>query len=417
MRCLILTQYYPPETGAAQNRLSDWAQRLSAWGHKITVLTAVPNYPRGEIVTRYRKHCLYDECIDGVRVLRTRIFVRRNYGFLQRLISYLSFMLASIFIGIAKAGAQDVILIESPPLLAGISGLVLRYWFHARMVLNVSDLWPESAVSMGMLHNRVLISLATLLEETLYLHSSLVTGQTKHIVSQIARRTGVHTALVTNGVDLDTFIDPSSVDRNAHRAEFGLRDEFVVGYAGLHGLAQGLDMILDAAELLQDVAGIVFVLFGDGPEKPRLRTEAQRRGLNNLRFYPPRPKQTVPTLMACFDACIIPLRGLDLFRGALPCKLFESMAAGAPVIVSIAGEAEDLVREANGGICIPPDDARALADAILRLRDDPALGQALSRNARTYITRHYDRKDIAAKLHSLLLSLAEKGRQCAENPE
>ena len=407
MRCLILTQYYPPETGAAQNRLSDWAQRLSAWGHKITVLTAVPNYPRGEIVTRYRKHCLYDECIDGVRVLRTRIFVRRNYGFLQRLISYLSFMLASIFIGIAKAGAQDVILIESPPLLAGISGLVLRYWFHARMVLNVSDLWPASAVAMGMLHNKLLIRISTCLEEMLYRRSDLVIGQTRYIVSDIDRRTRVRTALITNGADLDRFIDPASIDRSVRRAEFGFGDEFVIGYAGLHGLAQGLDIILDAAELLKEVPGLVFVLFGDGPEKSRLQDQAQRRGLTNLRFYPPQPKDTVPTLMRCFDVCIVPLKGLDLFRGALPCKLFESMAAGTPVIVSIAGEAEDLVHDANGGLCIPPDDARALRDAILRLRDNPALGHALSQNARTYIARHYDRQKIAAKLHSLLLSLVE----------
>jgi glycosyltransferase involved in cell wall biosynthesis len=285
------------------------------------------------------------------------------------------------------------------------------------MVLNVSDLWPESAVSMGMLHNRLVISLSTYLEEMLYLHSSLVTGQTKYIVSDIARRTGVYTALITNGVDLDTFIDPACIDRNARRAEFGLRDEFVVGYAGLHGFAQGLDIILDAAELLHGVPGIVFVLFGDGPEKPRLQEQAQQRGLNNLSFYSPQPKQTIATLMACFDACIVPLRGLDLFRGALPCKLLESMATGAPVIVSIAGEAEDLVRDANGGLCIPPDDARALANAILRLRDDPTLGQVLSQNARTYITRHYDRKEIAVKLNNLLLPLAEKGRQCAENPE
>lgn len=410
MRCLVLTQYYPPETGAAQNRLSDWAQRLSKWGHQVTVLTAVPNYPRGEIFIGYRKRWFFDEHVDGVRVLRSRIYASHNYGFLHRLAGYLSFMLASILVGICKAGTQDVILVESPPLLAGISGMVLSYWCRARMVLNISDLWPESAVSMGMLRSRLLINFSTLVEEMLYRHSSLVTGQTKHIVSDIARRTGAQTCLVTNGVDLDIFVDPTRVDRRARRAEFGLLDEFVVGYAGLHGFAQGLDIILDAAEVLQDVPGIGFVLFGDGPEKPRLRDEVQRRGLNNVRFYPPQPKQAVASLMSCFDACIVPLRGLDLFRGALPCKLFESMAAGAPVIVSIAGEAEELVREAEGGLCIPPDDARALADAILRLRGDPDLRQALSQNARTYITRHYNREDIAARLEHLLLPLAEKGR-------
>lgn len=417
MRCLLLTQYYPPETGAAQNRLSDWAQRLSQWGHEITVLTAVPNYPRGEIFDGYRKQCFYDERIDGVRVLRIRIFISRNRRFLHRLLSYLSFMVASALIGIFKAGQQDVILVESPPLMAGISGLLLKYWCHAQLVLNVSDLWPESAVAMGMLHSRLLIRISTRLEEMLYLHSSLVIGQTKYIISDIARRTGVHTALVTNGVDLDTFIDPAHINRNACRTEFAFGDEFVIGYAGLHGFAQGLDTILDAAELLKHIPGVMFVLFGDGPEKSRLRDEAQRRGLNNIRFYPPQPKHAVAKLIASFDACIVPLRGLPLFRGALPCKLFESMAAGTPVIVSIAGEAEDLIHAAEGGLCIPPEDAHALADAILRLRNDPSLGRELSQNARAYITRYYNRKEIAATLQSLLLPLAEKERQCAENPE
>lgn len=410
MRCLFLTQYYPPETGAAQNRLSDWAQRLSMWGHHVTVLTAVPNYPRGEIFSDYRGRWLYDEHKDGVRVLRTLIFVSPCPGFLQRLSSYISFMFASFVVAIAKAGPQDVIIVESPPLLAGISGLLLKYWFRAKMVLNVSDLWPESAVAMGMLHNRYLIWMSTRLEELLYRKAALVTGQTRHIVSSIANRTGVFAALVSNGVDLDAFIDPILIDRRLQRRRLGFSDEFVVGYAGLHGFAQGLDIILDAAEILHDFPGILFVLFGDGPDKSRLQQQAQARGLPNLRFYPPQPKQAVPILLACFDACVVPLRGLRLFRGALPCKLFECMASGAPVIVSIAGEAEDLVRDADGGLCIPPEDGRALADAILRLRDDPALGRILSQNARAYVARHYDRKDIAARLRSLLSPIAVSNR-------
>lgn len=150
MRCLLLTQYYPPETGAAQNRLSDWTHRLSSWGHAVTVLTAVPSYPEGRCFAAYRAQWLYDDTSDGVRVLRTRIFISQSARFLTRLASYISFMFASLLVGIAKAGPQDIVIVESPPLLAGISGLLLSYWFRASMVLNVSDLWPESAVAFGM---------------------------------------------------------------------------------------------------------------------------------------------------------------------------------------------------------------------------------------------------------------------------
>ena len=390
--------------------------RLSGWGHQVTVVTAVPNYPQGRVFDGYRKHLIYEEGLDGIRILRARIYVSTGRAFMPRMMSYASFMFAAIVLAIAKAGTQDLILVESPPLSVGMSGLVLKAWFRAKMVLNVSDLWPESAVAMGMLHSRCVIRAAIGLEEMLYRRSSLVIGQTRHIVSEIARRTGVRTELISNGIDTGAFADPGLVDRSARRTELGFGDEFVVGYAGLLGFAQGIDVILRAAKHLEGRPGILFALFGDGPEKARLVDQARRQGLENVRFFPPQPKSRIPTVMACFDASIVPLRDLRIFRGAIPCKLFESMAAGTPIILSIAGEAEDLVRDANGGICIPPEDAHALADAVLRLKDDPVLRRTLARNARSYIVRNYNRLEIAAKLQSLLLPLVEQtGRQCMED--
>ncbi len=402
MRCLILTQYYPPETGAAPNRLSDWAQRLAAGGHQVTVLTAVPNYPRGEIFPEYRDHLLYEEKRGNLRVLRARIYVSRAAGFVGRLASYFSFVFASVLAAIFKVQRQDIILVESPPLFAGIAGLLLKVWLRASMIFNVSDLWPESAVAMGVLHNPRLIRWSTHLEEMLYRHSRLVTGQTRHIVADIRRRTGVATALITNGVDPVLFSDKALAGRRAQRQALEFDGRFVVGYAGLFGLAQGLDVILDSAELLRGFPDVLFVLVGDGPEGKRLRVEAHRRGLDNVRFYPTQPAFIMPAVMAAFDAAIVPLKRLDLFKGALPCKLFECMAAGVPVITAIAGEAEELVHAAEGGICVVPEDARGIASAILGLRANPALVCRLGANARSYVLHHYNRQAIACRLEALL---------------
>lgn len=411
MRCLFVTQYYPPETGAAPNRLRDWTQRLAAWGHQVTVITAVPNYPRGAIFAGYRDRYLYEERAGNLRVLRVRIYVGRSPGFVQRLLCYFSFVLASILVGMIKVSSQDVILVESPPLFLGLSGLVLKIWLRAKMIFNVSDLWPESAVALGMLHNRHLIRLSTWLEELFYRHSDLVTGQTGHIVADISRRVPVATALITNGVDPDVFSDHAVAKRETQRDALGFARQFVIGYAGLLGMAQGLDVVLDAADLLRGFPDVLFVLFGDGPEKGRLCADAERRRLTNVRFFPPQPNQDMPAVMAAFDVSIVPLKRLDLFKGALPCKLFESMAAGTAVIVGIAGEAQLLVEDADGGICVPPEDATSMAEAILQLRADPGLRARLANHARTYVLHHYNRNDIAARLRDLLLTLAGTGKR------
>jgi glycosyltransferase involved in cell wall biosynthesis len=406
MNLLFLTQYYPPETGAAQNRISDLARRLAAWGHNVTVLTALPSYPKGEIFEGYRGKLAFEENIDGVRVLRVWTYTTKSKGFVRRLMNYFSFVLGSILVGAAKSGPQDILIVESPPLFLGLSGLLLSKLRHSKMVFNVSDLWPESAVSLGMLRSKLLIRLATALEEFIYRRSDLITGQTQGIVDNISiRMPAIPVALITNGVDVDTF----SIDLNAARArirrDLGMEGEFVVGYAGLHGLAQGLDTVLQAADRLRGQENILFAFFGDGPEKIRLTEVAREKALANVRFYPPQPKANMPSIMAAFDASIVPLKRLDLFRGALPCKLFESMAAAVPVIVSIEGEARALVEQAGAGICVRAEDAVQMADAILKLRRNPALRISLGNSGRKYVMGNYSRGTIAKRFDRLLSNL------------
>ena len=289
MRILLLTQFYPPESGAPQNRLSDLAKRLKAAGHHVEVLTAMPNYPKGVIFDGYRRRVVMEEERDGVRVIRTWIFAGEKSGFVRRLLTYFSFVISSLIVGARSARRPDAVIVELPPLFLGLSGYAISRLRRARLVLNVSDLWPESAVAMGILRSRFLIRASTRLEEFLYRRADLITGQTEGIMQSVRSRFPTkRLGLITNGVDLSAFREPSPPEESRIlRREFGLGEDFVVGYAGLHGHAQGLETILRAAQLLENAPDVVFALFGEGPLKADL--VAQARGARNVRFIAAQP--------------------------------------------------------------------------------------------------------------------------------
>jgi glycosyltransferase involved in cell wall biosynthesis len=406
MRILFLTQYYPPETGAAQNRLSDLARRLTRAGHRVTVLTALPSYPKGEIYDGYRGRLTMREDYEGICVVRTWVYVTKRKSFVQRILNYLSFAVLSPIVGWVIVKNVDVIIVESPPLFLGVSGYLLSRLKRAKFVLNVSDLWPESAVALDVLRNRRLIRWAKRVEEWLYNRANLVTGQTQGIVDSIQRRctsTPVH--LLTNGVALEFLeqVAQARISRMRLRVKFGFAQKFIVAYTGLHGLAQGLDTLLRSAELLKEHADIQFCFFGEGPEKPNLQSIAAERGLGNVRFYLPLPAAEMAELLASVDVSIVPLKRNYLFKGALPSKLFEALGAGVPVLVALDGEAKELIEKSRGGLLVAPENPEDMAQKILQLYQDAELCRQLGENGREYVRAHYSREEIAKGFEHLIL--------------
>jgi glycosyltransferase involved in cell wall biosynthesis len=406
MRILFLTQYYPPETGAVQNRLSDLARRLTKTGHRVTVLTAVPSYPKGEIFDEYRGRLTMSADCEGIRIVRTWAYVTKKKSFVQRILNYLSFAVLSPVVGWLIVEKVDVIIVESPPLFLGVSGYFLSRLKRAKFVLNVSDLWPESAVALDVLRSRRLIQWATRMEEWLYSKAILVTGQTQGIVDSIQSRcanTPVH--LLTNGVTQE-FLDQvahARVSRIRLREKFGFGQKFIVVYTGLHGLAQGLDTLLQSAELLKQHENIQFCLFGEGPEKPHLQLIAAERELGNVRFYSPLPASEMVELLASVDASIVPLKRNRLFKAALPSKLFEALGAGVPVLLAVDGEAKRLIEKSKGGLLVEPENPEDMAKKILQLCRDPEQRRKLGENGREYVRAHFNREEIAKRFEHLIL--------------
>ena len=394
MRVTILTQYYPPEIGAPQARLSEFASALVRRGHTVTVLTAMPSYPVGKIYAGYGG-LMRREWRDGVEVIRTPIFPTQRADFLSRLANYFSFTCSASLLGTFLLRRCDYLIVESPPIFLGLAGLWLSWRTRAAMVFNVSDLWPESAVRLGVLRTgSISHRLTAWLERFCYRHAALVSGQTKTIVANIADRfPGCRTYHFSNGVKTRVFHPDRSTA--AARATLGTDDGdgCVALYAGLHGLAQGLDRVLDAAETLRSEGTTLrLVLVGDGPAKEKLMQQARERGLANVRFLDPLASAAVPPLVAAADIVLVPLA--THIPGATPSKLYEAMASGRPVVLVAGGEPAAFVREHRVGIVVAPCDAGGLVEALRTLSADAALRRQLGANGRRTAEQLFDKGEI-----------------------
>lgn len=393
MRFGILTQYYPPEIGAPQARLAELAKRFVERGHQVYVITAMPSYPQGRIHAGYggwyRK-----ERLEGSTVFRTWIYPTKSVATARRMANYGSFLASSLVSGAARLPAAiDYLLTESPPLFLGITGYLLSRLRGARWIFNVSDLWPETAVRLGMVREGWSLRAATRLEAFCYRKAWLVTGQSKEILDNIRQRfPGVPLYHLSNGVDTGRF-------RPEHRSE-EIRGRLADGrpcvaiYAGLHGVAQGLEQILEAAALLRDVDTLRIVLVGDGPHKEKLVAQARALGLeDSVRFVEPYSRDAMPAVMSSADIAIVPLK--TWIPGAVPSKLYEAMGAGLPVVLVADGEAVGIVERSQAGIVVSPGDIAGLSAALRHLAVHPGERQQFGQRGRAAAEVSFNRRVIA----------------------
>ncbi|CAN5148691.1 glycosyltransferase family 4 protein [soil metagenome] len=400
-RLCILTQYFPPEIGAPQGRLSELGEQLVDLGWRVEALTALPNYPAGRVFDGYNQTRPVVERIGRIRTARVPLYPSQE-GFVRRVACYLSFAASASGLGPRYCPRPDLIWVESPPLFIGIAARALSWRWRCPYVFNVSDLWPENAVEMGVLDPGILASAAERFELSTYRGAAGVTGQSQEIVDSIVRRApGVQATLITNGVDTDRFGADGS-DRQELRALLGDADGPIFVYAGLFGHPQGLDQILDlAAELPSDVPGR-FVLVGDGPVRRSLEQRIAAESIGRVRLVPPIPRERIPALLAGADAAVVSLR--QTLRGAVPSKLYEAMAARLPILLVAEGEPARRVEEAGCGLVSAPGDGAALRANFERLAREPDLRARLGAAGRRAAETTYDRRRIAERLDAFLRS-------------
>ncbi|MEO6904417.1 MAG: glycosyltransferase family 4 protein [Bacteroidia bacterium] len=405
MNLLILTQYFPPEVGAPQNRLFELAVRLQKKGITISVLTAMPNYPQMEIHPSYKNKFYFREQVSHLDVHRSWIYVTKQKGIVHRLLNYFSFVFTSFFIGWFKLGKLDYILCESPPLFLGITAYFLKKIKNAKIIFNVSDLWPESAEKLELVTNKFFLKSATKLEEFLYRNSDLITGQTQGIVKNISNRfPNKKTYWLPNGVDLDYYkTDPKQKDWRT-KNNFKTTD-FIILYAGIIGYAQGLEIIIIAAEKLQKYVDIKLVIIGSGPEKEKLIALKEKLHMSNVYFFDAVSKAEMPAIIDATDISIIPLKRLSLFKGAIPSKIFENLAMKKTILLGVEGEAKELfIDEGNCGLAFIPEDANDLSLKILQLYNNKDLLKMFGENGYNYVARKFTRDKITNEFYNWLIA-------------
>lgn len=410
MKILIVTHYFPPEIGAPQARLSEFAKLWAEAGEDVTVLTGMPNHPTGVVPPEYKGAIRRVEYVDGYKVVRTWLYATPNEGFVKKTIGHLSFMLTSVLLGFFKAGKPDVVIVSSPTFFSIFSAWLISRLHRVPLVVEVRDLWPAIFVELGILKNGMVIQVLEVLELWCYRQAVAVVvvseGFRRDLVLRGVPEDKIH--LLYNGVDLHRF-QPHKVDAEGIRLRLDVpRDDFLVLYIGAHGISHGLSTVIDAAAALADRA-IHFLFVGEGAEKQHLLDYATELGIQAVTFRPAVHRDQVPDILQAADICLVCLQDLPLFQTFIPSKIFEFLAAGRPVIGAVRGESAEILRGA-GAATVEPGDPSALAVAINELYGDPDRRASMGLRGRLYAVKMHDRRELAEECRQLLREIDERDR-------
>ena len=391
MNVLFVTQYFPPETGAAPARAAHFARALARAGHEVRIVTGFPNHPSGELKSRRAPHAR--ETWEGLALERVWLYVSPKKTAWRRLWNHLSF--AACALPAALAGPRaDVVLASAPPLFLGVTAWLAARRHRAPLVLDMRDDWPHAAVALGELREgavtRMLAGVASFIQRRAERIVTVTPGMRRQFEGRglDARRI----ELITNGADTDTFTPAPPPNGGP---------DFTVLYAGTHGLVHGMEVILDAAERLRG-SGIRFRLVGDGVAKAPLAAAAAARGLDAIAFEPSLPPERLVGTIRAADVCLATTRDHPFCGETIPVKLFDYLACGRPVVAAVLGDAAEVVEASGGGVVVRPGDGAELAAALLALRDDPARRAALAARGPAWVAAGYSRRALGERLAAAL---------------
>lgn len=397
MHIVYLCQYFPPEMGAPSARVYELSREWVRAGHRVTVITAFSNHPTG---IKSPEDCFKisrRETIDGIDVLRTYIFATPNKGSIKRMVSFASFMLSAAIVGAFRVNRPDVVIATSPQLLCGLSGFFLSRFWLSPFVFEVRDLWPESLIAVEIMRENILIKALRRLSKFLYKNSDSIVTVGDGYKQGICRAYEIpHSKLqvIPNGVDLNLY--DHTMEGLTIRHEFGWTNKFVVMYVGTHGMAHGLNHVLDSAFILKEDPKIHFVFVGEGAEKDALMRQASDYKLKNVQFVNQQEKKRIPLFYAACDIGLVCLRNSALFKEVLPSKIFEILGMAKPVALMVDGESRLLIENAKAGVYITPGDSAHLANSVINLSKlDPTELKAMGLRGRNYAASRYNRTTLA----------------------
>ena len=399
MHILLIHQAFTALDEAGGTRHHELARFLVSRGYQVTIIASPVSYLTGKIIQTEDQ-----TSEEGITILRAYTYSALHRSFADRVISFMSFMLSSFFLGL-RVRKVDLVWGTSPPIFQGVTALVLARLKGVPFLFEVRDLWPAFAVAVGVLRNPILIKASLWLERFLYRNADRVMVNSPGYIEHVARRGAKKVELIPNGADPGMFEPQANGLR--FRKQLGLDGEFIVLYAGAHGLSNDLGVVLQAADQLRAHSEIRFVFIGDGMDKPALQARSQTMDLPNVLFAPAASKSEMADVMAAADACVAILKPIELYKTTYPNKVFDYMAAGRPVILAIDGVIRQVVESAGAGIFVPPGNPSAMAEAVLALSSDNLKARAMGLAGRQYIEQFFSRHELAEKLYLLLEEMRE----------
>jgi glycosyltransferase involved in cell wall biosynthesis len=401
MKILVIHQYYLMPGSPGGSRFNEFARLWSDAGHQVTVVAGNLDYATGDVPERYRGRWITPERDGDVTVLRCHVPRTYNKSYAGRMAAFFGFTMSATHAAMT-ADRPDIIIATSPPLVAMAPGVVAAKarWKGVPWVFEMRDLWPESAITTGVLKEGApLTRLLYGMERAACLLADKINVLTPAFRDDLIAR-GLAPAekivFVPNGADVSLFT-PGPRDNDARR-EFGWGDRFVVMYAGAHGRANAVGQFVDAAERLRDRPDILLASVGDGPERAGVEAEAKRRGLDNVRFHGAQPKARMPEIVRACDVGAAILQDNPTFKTVYPNKVFDYMATERPTLLAIDGVARKLVcDEAQAGVFARPEDGESLAAAIRAMADDPAGNAAMGARGRAWVLANATRESLAKR--------------------
>jgi len=410
MNVIYLTQVFEIGQDPGSERHFFFCRYLARQGHTVTAITSNVDYKRArpklpDAGWRIRRQ------VEGVDIQYVYSYANFRGSFAKRFWYYLTYVFSTT-LAVLSIKRPDVIYAVSTPLTVGLLGAVLGFLRRVPWVFEVTDVWPDAAMAVGVVQNKTLIRMAQWAEMLCYRRAAHVVALTEGIRDNIIAK-GIpaeKVTVITNGVDPTLFGDEAEREEMAGslRKELGLHDRFLCLYLGAHGCYNALPTILDAAEALRTDPRIAFVLIGDGDEKPKLEARARDQGLDNVHFLPPISRSEAPAALKEADAFLLPNRQGDFFHMNLPNKLFDFLVSERPILVAGHGESADLVLRAGAGRVVPAEDGAALAQAILELASlSPDERRKMGQAGRRYVLEHYNRENLS----QIFLHVLEKAVQ------
>jgi len=409
MRIVMLgINYWPEETGIAVFNTGR-CEYLAARGHDVTMCTGFPYYPRWRVDAAYRGRLFTRETRNGVRILRSYLYVPRRVTTLRRMLHEGSFIASSVLRALAGR-RPDLLVTVSPPLGLALSSMFLQRVWGVPYVFHVPDLQPDAAVDLGMLRPGRMVRFLYVVERLAYRRAALVSTLTRAMQRRIVGK-GIppdRVVLFPDWAEPGLFELPLTGGGPAFRERFGLADRFLIVHVGNMGVKQGLEVVLAAAERSRDCPEIVYLLVGDGAVRPRLEARATAAGLGNLRILPLQPAPIFRELLAAANLTLVTQQRVvaDI---VFPSKVLTLLAAGKPVVASLnaSSEVARVVTEAGAGVVSPAEDADALVRAVRELRGDPERRRRMGTQGRAYARTHWDRERILPEMEQRLRRVAD----------